>query len=71
MDATKREPATLAVAVALETSDPMARSDLLFLEEWARCGTPGSAAAMRFRQIRQANPELAAAVTREMSKLSH
>jgi hypothetical protein len=71
MDAAKRGPATLAMALALEeTSDPLARSDLLFLEEWARCGTPGLAAALRIRQIRRANPELAAAVTREMSKLS-
>jgi hypothetical protein len=70
MDAPERRPATRAVALALETSDPMARPDLLFLEEWARCGTPGLAAALRIRQIRRANPELAAAIAREMSELS-
>jgi len=41
--------------------------DLLFLERWELSPTPGTAGALRVSQIRRANPELAAAVRKEIS----
>jgi hypothetical protein len=41
-------------------------ADLLYLEQWELCPLPGPAAALRVSQIRRANPELAAAIRREI-----
>jgi hypothetical protein len=41
-------------------------NDLLFLERWEICPLPGPASALRVSQIRRANPELAAAIRREL-----
>jgi hypothetical protein len=41
--------------------------DLLFLERWEISPQPGTATALRVSQIRRANPELAAAIRRELA----
>lgn len=56
---------TLRVVLAKEY-DRSTASDLLFLERWELCPMPGPAAALRISQIRRANPELAAAIRREL-----
>jgi hypothetical protein len=50
-----------------QSCDGAVASDLLFLERWEICPLPGSAAALRISQIRRANPELAAAIRRELA----
>ena len=39
--------------------------DFLFLEQWERDPMPGPASALRIKQIRRANPDLAAAIRLE------
>ena len=56
--------------VLSKTHDKRAMDDLLFLERWEICPLPGSAAALRVSQIRRANPELAAAIQRELRALN-
>jgi hypothetical protein len=52
-----------------ERKDRSSMGDLLFLERWEICPLPGPAAALRVSQIRRANPELAAAIRRELDEL--
>lgn len=67
MDDFLHEPMTRAVSLALrETRDPRARSDLLFLEAWEMHRPANLAATLRASQIRRANPDLAAAIEREL-----
>ena len=67
MSGFERQPVTRAVSLALQSmADPMARSDLLFLEEWEIRRTANPGAVLRISQIRRANPDLAAAVAREL-----
>lgn len=62
-----RQPATRAVSVALrDARDPSARSDLLFLEAWEMQRAGDLGATLRAGQIRRANPDLAAAIEREL-----
>ena len=49
-----------------DASDPMSRSDLLFLEAWEMHRPANLAATLRASQIRRANPDLAAAIEREL-----
>jgi hypothetical protein len=66
-DFLQHQPVTRAVSVALrDTSDPRARSDLLFLEAWEMHRPANLAATLRASQIRRANPDLAAAIEREL-----
>ena len=46
---------------------PSAIEDLLFLEAWERNPLPGLGAVHRARQIRRANPEVAAAIRSEVA----
>jgi hypothetical protein len=62
-------PVTQAVRIALRDS-PSALSDLLFLEGWQMHRTANLGAALRAGQIRRANPELAAAIERELEAAS-
>ena len=67
MDHIDRQPLTRALSLALLTaSDPRARPDLLFLEAWEIERPPGLGATLRASQIRRANPDLAAAIEREL-----
>jgi hypothetical protein len=60
-------PVTTAVWRALGTMhDNRAIADLLFLEMWEICPLPGSASALRMRQIRRANPDLEMAIRQEL-----
>jgi hypothetical protein len=43
-------------------------ADLIYLEAWEREPAPGVAAARRVGQIRRAQPTLAAAIRRELSR---
>ncbi len=62
-----QQPMTRAVSVALrDVHDPQARSDLLFLEAWEMHRPPNLGATLRASQIRRANPDLAAAIAREL-----
>lgn len=62
-----RQPVTRAVSVALRNArDPSARSDLLFLEAWEMRRPGELGATLRAGQIRRANPDLAAAIEREL-----
>ncbi len=45
-------------------------ADLIYLEAWERDPAPGVAAARRIGQIRRAQPALAAAIRRELSRKS-
>lgn len=49
--------------------DRSAQADLLFLERWEISPQGGTGLALRVRQIRRANPELAAAIRAEISGL--
>jgi hypothetical protein len=69
MDDELKGPVTRAVSLALQdTRDPMARSDLLFLEAWELQRPANLGAALRAGQIRRANPALAAAIERELKQ---
>ena len=62
-----RQPVTRAVSLALrDAGDPRARSDLLFLEAWEMHRPANLGATLRASQIRRANPDLAAAIAREL-----
>jgi hypothetical protein len=66
-DFLQHQPVTRAVSIALrDASDPMSRSDLLFLEAWEMHRPANLAATLRASQIRRANPDLAAAIEREL-----
>jgi hypothetical protein len=68
----QRQPVTLAVSLALqEIQDPGVRSDLLFLEAWEMHRPANLAATLRASQIRRANPDLVAAIERELKAASH
>lgn len=61
------QPFTSVIRQALrENTDARAASDLLFLEAWQMFPTQHLGAALRASQIRRANPELAAALDREL-----
>jgi hypothetical protein len=61
-------PLTVTLERVLRSnSDQRTADDLLFLERWEVHPMPGSAAALRVRQIRRANPELAAAIRCELT----
>jgi hypothetical protein len=67
MDNFLQQPVTRAVSVALrDVLDPHVRSDLLFLEAWEMHRPPNLGATLRASQIRRANPDLAAAIEREL-----
>ena len=67
MDDLSRQPVTRAVSLALrDMRDPMARSDLLFLEAWQISRPANLAATLRASQIRRANPRLVAEIEREL-----
>jgi hypothetical protein len=62
-----QRPLTRAVSLALrDIHDPGARSDLLFLEAWEMHRPANLGATLRASQIRRANPDLAAAIEREL-----
>ncbi len=64
---TELQPVTRAVSIALrETSDPRARADLLFLEAWEMRRPLDLGTTLRANQIRRANPDLVAAIEREL-----
>ncbi len=64
-------PRTHALQGALpHIRDHTARSDLLFLERWEMAPDGATAQVLRVQQIRRANPELAAAIRREVGALS-
>lgn len=64
----RRVPRTHAVRLALsDIIDSTVLADYLFLEQWELTPAPGAAGALRFSQIRRANPELAAAVRLEIA----
>jgi len=66
-DFLQHQPVTRAVSIALrDASDPMSRSDLLFLEAWELHRPANLAATLRASQIRRANPDLAAAIEQEL-----
>jgi hypothetical protein len=67
MQAIEQQPVTRAVArVLLTVSDPITRSDLLFLEAWEIHRPRDLGATLRATQIRRANPDLVAAIEREL-----
>jgi hypothetical protein len=67
MQAIEQQPVTRAVArVLLTVSDPITRSDLLFLEAWEIHRPRDLCATLRATQIRRANPDLVAAIEREL-----
>ena len=67
MDDFLQQPMTRAVSIALrDIHDPRARSDLLFLEAWEIHRPANLGATLRASQIRRANPDLAAAIEREL-----
>ena len=61
------QPVTRAVSRALlMTSDPGTRADLLFLEAWEINRPRDLGSILRATQIRRANPDLVAAIEREL-----
>jgi hypothetical protein len=61
------QPRTAALQCVLMTADDhKLAADLLYLEQWELFPLPGPAAALRVSQIRRANPDLAAAIRREI-----
>jgi hypothetical protein len=67
MRETEPQAATRAVSLALlATDDPRTRSDLLFLEAWEITRPVNLGATLRASQIRRANPDLVAAIEREL-----
>jgi hypothetical protein len=62
-------PLTVAGRRAIvELGGAAAAADVLFVERWEISPTPGAAAALRFGQIRRANPDLVAAIRAELEK---
>jgi hypothetical protein len=62
------QPRTAALRHALAgVRSEAALCDLLYLEAWEIAPEPGSGPALRVKQIRRANPELAAAIRAELS----
>jgi hypothetical protein len=60
--------ATAALRRALsQVRDPNTIDDLLFLERWEMRPMPNTAAVLRVKQIRRANPDLAAAIRAEVA----
>jgi hypothetical protein len=67
----EQQPVTRAVSRALlSVDDPRTRSDLLFLEAWEIYRPKDLGATLRANQIRRANPELVAAIERELKAAS-
>jgi hypothetical protein len=67
MQGIERQPVTRAVSLALlAANDPGTRSDLLFLEAWEISRPENLGATLRASQIRRANPDLVAAIEREL-----
>ena len=65
----ERQPLTQAVSRALSAiEDPRARDDLFFLEAWELRRPTDLGAVLRAGQIRRANPDLAAAIARELKE---
>jgi hypothetical protein len=65
-------PAILAATLALrrvlsQVRDPNTIADLLYLERWEIRPLPSPAAVLRIKQIRRANPDLAAAIRAELA----
>jgi len=66
-----QQPVTRAVSLALLTAnDPRIRSDLLFLEAWEISRPKDLGATLRANQIRRANPDLVAAIERELKTVT-
>jgi hypothetical protein len=64
-------PRTQAVRRALNgVNDAIAASDFLFLEAWELQGSCHPAAILRAKQIRRANPHLAAEIEAELRRRS-
>ena len=64
----RRPPFTQALRRALRTAqDTASVADLLFLEAWERDRPPNLGITWRARQIRRANPQLAADITAELA----
>lgn len=53
--------------VLTQLRDPYAIDDLLFLESWEIRPLPSTADVLRIKQIRRANPDLAAAIRAEVT----
>lgn len=53
--------------VLTQVRDPYIIDDLLFLESWEMRPLPNTAAVLRIKQIRRANPSLAAAIRAEIA----
>ena len=69
MQEIEQQPATRAVSLALlKTNDPRMRSDLLFLEAWEMHPSSNLGMTLKASQIRQANPDLAAAIDAELKR---
>ena len=67
MQGNEQPAVTRAVSrVLLTVSDPRTRSDLLFLEAWEIHRPRDLGATLRATQIRRANPDLVAAIEREL-----
>ena len=70
-DATPLHPSLAATAtlrrVLTQVRDPYTIDDLLFLESWEMRPLPSTAAVLRIKQIRRANPSLAAAIRAEIA----
>ena len=63
----RRPPFTLAVRQALQgTNNSALEADLLFLEAWEMHPSSHLGATLRAKQIRRANPGLAAAIDAEL-----
>ena len=64
----RRPPYTQALRRALHTAKDIASiADLLFLEAWELNRPPNLGITLRARQIRRANPQLAAEITAELA----
>ncbi len=62
------QPMTSAVRdMLLSANNPAMVDDLLFLERWEAMPSPGMGSVLRAAQIRRANPDLAAAVRKEIA----
>jgi len=67
MQGIEQQAVTRAVSrVLLTVDDPRTRSDLLFLEAWEIHRPRDLGASLRATQIRRANPDLVAAIEREL-----
>jgi hypothetical protein len=64
----RRPPYTQALRRALSSAkDTASIADLLFLEAWERERPPNLGITLRARQIRRANPQLAAEIAVELA----